>query len=259
MTRPEGTEPRLPLQAGASLPAAAQAAHLAPGPAGMEERGAGGSQGGLSSPPGQRSDRGPRPRPRALPAAGRQPPPARPPALLSPPPWPLPPAPPGTLPPRCAKRSPGAGRAVPGNRPPGGTRPGPATPPLPGLLAERAGMRGPSRPGPEPPARRSRGSRPPVPAQRREGSGGGEGRPPPPPGSVLPFHGQGGCQFPSLPSALPLPLLPGPAAGIYLPWRRRAGPWGLWQPEESADSVPLLPSPSEAGGTEPGPAPGGVT
>ncbi|XP_041571624.2 uncharacterized protein [Taeniopygia guttata] len=203
---------------------------------------------------------GPRPRPRALPAAGRQPPPARPPALLSPPPRPLPPAPPGTLPPPCAGRSPGAGRAVPGNRPPGGTRPGPATPPLAGLLAERAGMRGPSRPGPEPPARRSRGSSPPVPTQRWEGSERGEGRPPSPPGSVLrPFHGQGGCRSPSLPSALPLPLLPGPAAGIYLPWWRRAGPWGLWQPEEAADSVPLLPSPSEAGGTEPGPAPGGVT
>ncbi|XP_059326149.1 basic proline-rich protein-like [Ammospiza nelsoni] len=58
VNQPEGTEPLLPLQAGAFLPAAAQTAHLAPGPAGMEERGAGGSQGGLGSSPRQRSDRG---------------------------------------------------------------------------------------------------------------------------------------------------------------------------------------------------------
>lgn len=255
----------------------AQAAHLPLGPQGpgWDARARGGRKG---SAPGRRSDRGtpagppapppalPLRRPAASPAAAPRPAPRAPvtpsPAPLLP--WPrflpFPPGLPGTFPPRCGRHS--GKRDAPFSKSvlPAPARPGPATPPLLGLLAERGGESGPARAssaGLKPPARRSPGAEPARPSvQRREGRSGGRA---PAAASRLRPPVATGRAAAALPPALPLPLLPGPAAGIYLPWRRRAGPWGLWQPEEAADPVPLLPSPSEAGGTEPGPALGGVT
>lgn len=183
--------------------------------------------------PGRRSDRGtpagppaPPPSPASPPACSQPPRPA-PRLPVTPSPAPLLPSPrflhlsPPALPPAspASSRRAAAGAAEKRDAPsretvlPAPARPSPATPPLPGLLAERGGgeraRRGPPRPGPETPARRSPGVEPAHPsAQRREGMAGGA----PAAGSRLGPPVATGREAAAVPSRSPCPSLcsPGP-------------------------------------------------
>ena len=147
-----------------------------------------------------------------------------------------------------------------------GRAPGPASRPCPppalAVTPRPAPLSPPAASTPSSPARPGEpSSRRPAPRLllspcRRLGEGGSEGGLP---GRARPSARRRERRPRAPSSRRPGPAPPATLPGLYLPWRRGAGPRGLWQPEETADSVPLRPSPSEAGGTEPGPAPGGVT